>query len=156
MPKPTAATKAMARGPKLPPEYQGLSRFRRPWRNSSRSGVRELREGEREFQGPVDMPLLHAKVHTRAVASESAHGDRWPDDCDLLFGRFVTIKRTSSIDCNSFGCKYPSAAATRSATRTKNNGGDRPTTGRKASTITFALPLSSISRTRLSKASTIS
>jgi len=79
-----------------------------------------------------------------------------PDDCDLQLGRFVTIKRTISIDYNSFGCKYPSAAATRSATPTKNEDGDRPTSGRKASTITFALPRSSISRTRLSKATTIS
>src|SRR6476660_7216277 len=107
MPRPTTVTKAMARGPKLPPEYQGLSGFCRPWRNSSRPGLREFREGGREFQGPVDMLLLHAKVHTRAVASENAHDNLWPDDCDLLLGRSVTIKRTISIDCNSFGCKYP-------------------------------------------------
>jgi hypothetical protein len=106
--RPSTVTKAKTRVPSLPPEYQGLSRFRRPWRNLSRSGVREFREGGREFQGPVDMLLLHAKVHTRAVASENAHGNLWPDDCDLQLGRFVTIKRTISIDCNSFGCKYPS------------------------------------------------
>src|SRR6185312_5749006 len=81
---------------------------------------------------------------------------RLPDDCDPLPGGFVTIRRTISIDCTSFVCKYPSAAATRSATRSKNEDGDRPTSGRKASTITFALPRSSISRTRLSKASIIS
>ena len=48
---------------------------------------------------------------------------RLPDDCDPLPGGFVTIRRTISIDCTSFVCKYPSAAATRSATRSKNEMG---------------------------------
>src|SRR6185312_6814402 len=138
MPRPTTATKTIARGPNLPPEFQGLSRFCRPWKNSSKSGVREFCEGGRGFQGPVDMSLLRAKVHISAVASEAV---RLPDDCDPLPGGFVTIRRTISIDCTSLVCKYPSAAATRSATRSKNEDGDRPTSGQSIHDHVCAAPV---------------
>jgi hypothetical protein len=133
---PTEAIKATPRVPSLPPENQRLSRFCRR-RNS---GSREFRAGGPGFQGPVDMSLLHVRGSYSHRRLGGWQGDGLCDDCGLLFGELVTIRRTSSIDSNSLRCKHPSAAATLSPARTKKEDGDRPTSGRKASVITFALP----------------